>query len=202
MSAWIIFYNVTSEYNSAFVFLKLGFQLRVLEMTDVHQWREVNGFAFFPGFTDHLIFVSDFCQLSCRYFLEFFSFFVHCCFRIWYFHCFRHKNKLVHEIAVVHWVDSFPRKVVFMIFMQSSFQTLSQRFVGFNDACVLCLASIRSTTSFVVRSSPDLARHCCWHRNFQLSSRIFNSFFELRIRWISEVNTAQSSGVVKLRFFW
>ena len=30
------FYNVTSEYNSAFVFLQFWFQLRILEMTVVH----------------------------------------------------------------------------------------------------------------------------------------------------------------------
>ena len=88
-----------------------------------------------------------------------------------------------------------------MSIMQSSIQTLSQRFVGFNDAYVFCLANIRSATSVYVLPSPDLARHCCWHRNFQLSRRILFSFFELRIRWINEVNTAQSSSVVKLGFF-
>ena len=46
---------------------------------------------------------------------------------LWYFHYFRHKKKLVHEIVVVQWVDSFPCNVVFMIFMWSSFQTLSRR---------------------------------------------------------------------------
>ena len=34
--SWIIFYNVTSEYNSTFVFLKLWLQLRILEMTEIH----------------------------------------------------------------------------------------------------------------------------------------------------------------------
>ena len=37
MRARIVFYSVTSEYNPAFVLLKLWFQLRILEMTDVHQ---------------------------------------------------------------------------------------------------------------------------------------------------------------------
>ena len=84
--------------------------------------------------------------------------------------------------------------------MQSSFQTLSRRFVGFNDACIFSLASIGCATGFPVLSSPDLARHCCWHRNFQLSPRVFSVSLKLLIRWINEVNTAQSSGVVKLRF--
>ena len=49
-------------------------------------------------------------------------------------------------------------------------------------------------------SFSGFARHCSWHRNFQLPSCILNSFFELLFRWINEVNTAQSSSVIKLRF--
>ena len=82
--------------------------------------------------------------------------------------------------------------MIFMTFMKSSFHTLSRRFVSFNDACVFSLGSIRIATSFLASSFPDLARHCCWHRNFQLSPRVLKVFFELLIRWINEVNTAQS----------
>ena len=47
------------------------FQLWILEMTETH-WRcKVHGSALIPCFSDHLIFASDFCQLPCRYFLEF-----------------------------------------------------------------------------------------------------------------------------------
>ena len=84
----------------------------------------------------------------------------------------------------------------------SSWRVPSMRFLVDSSASTmhayLRLGRIRIATSFLVRSSPDLARHCCWHRNFQLSPRIFDSFFELRIHWINEVNTAQSSSVVKL----
>ena len=51
-------------------------------------------------FSDHLTFVSDFRQLSCRYFLQFFPFFLHCCLCIWYFHGFRRRDKFVHKIVV------------------------------------------------------------------------------------------------------
>ena len=34
--SWIIFYNVNSEYDSTFLFLKLWLQLRILEMTEIH----------------------------------------------------------------------------------------------------------------------------------------------------------------------
>ena len=39
--SWNIFHNVTSEYNPAFVLLKLWFQLRILNMTWIHQWRKM-----------------------------------------------------------------------------------------------------------------------------------------------------------------
>ena len=55
-TAWIIFHTVTSEYNSAFVFLVLCLQLRIPEMTDAHQRRKMYCFALFPCFSDHLIF--------------------------------------------------------------------------------------------------------------------------------------------------
>ena len=35
-------------------FLKLWFQLRILEMTEVHQRREMNSMALSPCFSDHL----------------------------------------------------------------------------------------------------------------------------------------------------
>ena len=80
--ARIIFYGVTSQYNSAFVFLKLWFQLGTLGMTDVHKWREVHCSALIPCVSDHLFLVSDFRQTPCRNFLQFFQFFIHCIFRI------------------------------------------------------------------------------------------------------------------------
>ena len=61
----IFFHDVTSEYDSTFVFLKLWLQLRILEMTEIHQRRNMYSFALIPCFRDHLIFVSDFRQLLC-----------------------------------------------------------------------------------------------------------------------------------------
>ena len=58
----IIFYNVTSEYNPALKLLILKFQLRILKMTSIHQWRDMNFSAFIPCFIDH--FFSCFWLLS------------------------------------------------------------------------------------------------------------------------------------------
>ena len=52
---------------------------------------------------------------------------------------------------------------------------------------------------FLVLASLDLAKHSCWHQNFQNFPRILHSFFELRICWINEVNLWQPSSIVK---FW
>ena len=86
--AWIIFHNVTSESNWTFVFLKLWFQLRILNMTEIHQWRKMHRPALIPCFSD------DFRQLPCWYFLKFFPLFSHCCLCIWYFHRLRQRNKI------------------------------------------------------------------------------------------------------------
>ena len=79
----IIFYNVTSEYDPSFVLLILRFQLRILEMTEIHQWRKMNFSALSPWFIDHLFLISDFRQLRCRNFSSIFLFFLHCRLCIW-----------------------------------------------------------------------------------------------------------------------
>ena len=55
-------------------------------MTDVHQWGKINLSALISGFfAITSFFVSDFCQLPCRDFLQFFPLFLRCCLCIWYF---------------------------------------------------------------------------------------------------------------------
>ena len=63
-----------------------------------------------------------------------------------------------------------------------------------------CLVFFNCATCFSVLITLKFARHCGWHRNFQLSTHIFHDILEFHIRWINEVNTTQSSGIVKLRF--
>ena len=70
----IMFYNVTSEYDPAFVLLILRFQLRI-KMWEIHQWRKMHFSAIIPCFGNHLIFVSDFRQVLCRYLLQFSHYF-------------------------------------------------------------------------------------------------------------------------------
>ena len=76
---WIIFQNITSEYDAAFVLLILRLQLRILEMTEINQRRKMNFFA--SSITSFLFLTLSAAMLV---FPKFFPFF-HCFFCIQYF---------------------------------------------------------------------------------------------------------------------
>ena len=78
-----------------------------------------------------------------------------------------------------------------MTFMKGSFQTLSGIFIGLNNAGVFCLTIFRTATGLAVLFTSGFARHCCKHRNFQLSTRRLHNILEFFIRWINEVNTTK-----------
>ena len=107
----------------------------------------------------------------------------------------------MHKIVVVQCINSSPCNMIFMTFMKSSFQTLSRRFVGFNNAGVFCLSIFRTATGLPALFASGFAKHCSWHRNFQLSTGIHHNILEFSICWINEVNTTQFSSIVELRFF-
>ena len=111
---WIVFYSITSEYNSTFLLLVLCLQLSILQMTYVHQWCKMNCSARRPCFIDYLFLTFDFCQVPRWKCLEFFPLFVHCCFCFWYFHCMRHRNKFVYQIVILQWIIPFSRNMVLM----------------------------------------------------------------------------------------
>ena len=43
-------------------------------------------------------------------------------------------------------------------------------------------------------------RHCCWHRNFQLSTSVFHGMFKLFIIWFNEEDPPYLSGIIELWF--
>ena len=49
----------------------------------------------------------------------------------------------------------------------------SHGFIGFNNTSVFCLEFFNCATGFTVQVTLKFARHCSWHWNFQLSTRIF-----------------------------
>ena len=64
--------------------------------------------------------------------------------------------------------------------------SFKRHLVDFHDACAFCLANARKPTGFTVRTSPDLAKHGCFHRNFQLFCAL----------WMVSLNSA-SVGSIK-----
>ena len=71
MRTRIIFYNVTSEYDPAVVFLISRFQLRILKMTKIHQWRDMNFSSLISCFIDHLFLALTFVSCYARIFSSF-----------------------------------------------------------------------------------------------------------------------------------
>ena len=129
----IIFYNVTSEYDPAFVLLILGFQLRILKMTDIHQCRKMNFTALIPCFLDHFTFVSDFRQLACWNYLLFFLFFLHCCLCIWIFFCLRRKNECVNKIVTIQRIHPFFSDITLMRFDDTACLVWSSRVMKMSE---------------------------------------------------------------------
>ena len=141
-------------------------------------------------------FVSDFLQLPWRYFLEFFPFCIRCRFRIWHVHCFWLRNKLVYKIVVGSVkINFFPCSRTIMILCRDP----SMRFLVDSSAStmhahfVLVASGLRQVSLYF----PPLILQCV---AAGIGTYVFHCSFELLIRWINEVNTAQSSSVVKLRF--
>ena len=122
---------------------------------------------------------------------------IHCCFCIWYCHCFRGKNALVHHIAVVQSMNPFPCNVVFMTCVEnfSSFPTFSRRFAGFHDACVFHLANTRSAASF-----PAFFASGSGIGNSNFLRAFFEKFLEFFIVKINDINTMRLSSIVDLPF--
>ena len=100
----------------------------------------MNFSALIPCFLDHFLLISDFRQLPCRFFLQFFPFFLHYRLCIWNFLCLRHRNELVHKTMMSYRIRPFSSDVILMRFMSSSFWPWSRAFVGIDNTSAFCLA--------------------------------------------------------------
>ena len=107
-------------------------------------------------------------------FLRFFPFYFHCCLRIRNFQCLSHWNKLVYLIVVmVQWIIPFARDVIFVIPVRHTFQSYPQSFVDIDNTSTFGLFLPNTAASFPAAIYWCPTRHCCWHRNLQLSTSIF-----------------------------
>ena len=98
-------------------------------------------------------------------FSPFFPLFLHYCLCFWYFHGLRQRNKFVIHVS--------PCDVVFMVLPLRPFHAYPHRFVGLNNTSIFRLVLFNCATGFRVLKKLKSTRHCCWHRNFQLSTSIF-----------------------------
>ena len=173
-----MFYHVTSEYDSTFVFLISRFQLWVLKMTKIQQWREMNFSYIIPRFIDHLFLVSDFRQLPCQSFLQFFPILLPLL-------------PLHPELSLLEaseWICEQD--------CNDSENSTFYKWYDLGDVCVLLLlplvlcfcwhqqykGTLSAFPKIAVGFSTALYRyfawHCCWHRNFQLSTSGFDCELE------------------------
>ena len=159
---WSLLHNTAYDAGSSFTmqpwsktlplcFWLLKFQLRILEKTEIHQWRKMNVSAIVPCFFYHFFLISDFRQLPCQNFLQFFPVFLFCRLCIWTFSCLKHRNKIMHHVPMTQWIHSFCIDVILMRFVSSSFSPWSRAFVGINNTSVF-----------------RLSQHCGWFHHCSL----------------------------------
>ena len=89
-----------------------------------------------PCFIDNFFLVSDFRQLPCWIFLQFFSFFATAAFASGIFHCLRHRNEFVNKTVVNQRIHPFFSDMILEMFVCCS---LSRTFVGINNTSIFCL---------------------------------------------------------------
>ena len=92
-------FSTVSPRSTTQPLFQTGFQLRILEMTNVNACSE-NCSSLSVCLLNDLHLVPEFRQLPCWHFLELFTLFVHCLFRCRYFQCLRHWDGFVHKIEV------------------------------------------------------------------------------------------------------
>ena len=155
----------------------------------------------FTCFSDHLFSVSDFRHLPCKYLVKFFPILSTATFAAGIFIAWVMGNFYVQDCKDS--MNSF-------LFQQndlswSLWRDPSMRFLVDSSASTteayFCLALLFNAAGLSVLLASSFARHCSWHQNFQLSTRVFHDILEFFTSWINEVNTTQFSSIVKPRFF-
>ena len=104
------------ENDSAFVLLELEFQLRVFQVTDVHQCSKMDFMFVSLCCKNTLLLASDFVQLPNWTRLELLPFLTHCKFCIWvFFACGKRTNlctDLYWALKCILWVETVPLVVL------------------------------------------------------------------------------------------
>ena len=139
-----------------------------------------------PCFIDHLFLTFDFCQVPRRNFLQFFPFFVHCCFCCRNFHSLRHRNKFVNQIIMLQWILTFSCNMIFVIGRFRIPITHSGGFIGFQNTRKFCLVFVRSATPTILH---NFAGHSRSNWRFQFLTCVLDGFLGFLILGVDEIDS-------------
>ena len=95
---------------------------------------------------------------------------------------------------VIQWIHPFCSDWIFGLFLYSSFHADSHRFVGVDNRSIFGMMFPNIAAGYVAVIYWCCARHCCWHRNFQLFLSGFYCEFEFFVVWFNEEYSSQLSG--------
>ena len=184
MCAWVIFNNVTTEYDTSFWTFEVSVPTPCFSGTYVHQWGKVD-FLQFPGWDR----------------FEPFPFFAHCSFRIWNLYCFRHRNN---QVVMVHRSISSACNMIFMMLGLRHFRSWPRGFMRFYCTTVSRLRNLWRCNQLTLPSPEAIAVHSfsghggC-HRCFQFSPRILHCIPIFFFIWIHEIISSQLPSIFQ---FW
>ena len=141
-----------------------------------------------PCFSDHVFLVSDFCQLSCPYFLKFFTFF-HCRLCILYFFAWG-----------IGW-----------IYAQDCSDSMNSPLLQWCDPHDIFAVHLPIAFSLIRRHAQckhvwSCVSQCCCRflrgnlLDFQISMSVFHDMFKFLVIWFNEEDLPQLSGIIELWF--
>ena len=91
ITPWIVFCNITTEYNSTFVFLVFASNSAFFRwQMSINDAKWTVAPLVLPSSIACFSLLFDFCQAPRRNFVQFLPFFIHSCFCCWDFHGLRH----------------------------------------------------------------------------------------------------------------
>ena len=125
-----------------------------------------------------------------------FSFFYHCCFCIRNSHCLRHRNEFVNKIVMIQRIHPF--SVIWSWWCLCTAPSWSR---ARHQQYKRILSCVFQYCGLLLHCFwRYFARHCWWHRNFQLSTSGFDCELEFFVIWFVEEYSLQVSGIVELWF--
>ena len=81
-----------------------------------------------------------------------------------------------------------------------TFQSYSHRLVGIDSTSMFGLVFHQIAAGFLAAICWCFARHCCWHRNFQLATSVFHCVYKFFIIWLMKKIPRNCMALSSIRF--